>query len=110
MATWYANSAHPSDGSELPGFAVPAAGSVGLAVESSDFPTDRDGDTALGRAASVAGLVAILAAVVAGATIWLLLTDPVTVATSVEDGEISPLVRQLAQVLYNAVAGLLDYL
>jgi hypothetical protein len=81
-------------------------------VESSEFATDRDADTdtPMGRAASVAGLVAILAAVVAGATIWLLLTDPVTVATSVEEGEISPLVRQLAQVLYTAVAGLLDYL
>jgi len=79
-------------------------------VESSENATDRDADTGMGRAASVAGLVAILAAVVAGATIWLLLTDPVTVATSVEEGEISPLVRQLAQVLYNAVAGLLDYL
>jgi hypothetical protein len=90
------------------------------AVDSSEPATDRDADTAfdggalegggMGRAASVAGLVAILAAIVAGAAIWLLLTDPVTVATSVEGGEISPLVRQLAQVLYNAVAGLLDYL
>jgi hypothetical protein len=79
-------------------------------VESSEDATDRDADTGMGRAASVAGLVAILAAIVAGAAIWLLLTDPVTVATSVEEGEISPLVRQLAQVLYNAMAGLLDYL
>jgi hypothetical protein len=85
------------------------------AVDTLENATDRDADRAaedggIGRAASVAGVVAILAAIVAGATIWLLLTDPVTVATSVEDGEISPLVRQLAQVLYNAVAGLLDYL
>jgi hypothetical protein len=93
VTTWYAR-------------AVPAF----LAVESSESAPHRDADTGLGRAASVAGLVAILAAIIAGATIWLLLTDPVTVATSVEDGEISPLVRQLAQVLYNAVAGLLDYL
>ena len=80
------------------------------AVDSSEFATDRDADTGMGRAASVAGLVAIVAAIVAAAAIWLLLTDPVTVATSVEGGEISPLVRQLAQVLFNAVAGLLDYL
>ena len=93
MATWYAR-------------AVPRI----PAVDSSQTETDRDADTGIGRAASVAGLVAILAAIVAGASIWLLLTDPVTVATSVEEGEISPLVRQLAQVLYNAVAGLLDYL
>lgn len=93
MATWYAK-------------AVPDI----PAVESPQLATDRDSDTGLGRAASVAGLVAILAAIIAGATIWLLLTDPVTVATSVEEGEISPLVRQLAQVLYNAMAGLLEYL
>jgi hypothetical protein len=79
-------------------------------VEPSDFPPDRDADTGMGRAASVAGLVAILAAVVAGATIWLMLTDPVTVANAVDEGQISPLVRQLAQVLYNAVAGLLQFL
>ena len=64
----------------------------------------------MGRAASVAVLVGVLAAVVAAAAIWLLLTDPVTLADAVEDGEISPLVRQLAQVIYNALAGLLDYL
>ena len=64
----------------------------------------------MGRAASVAVLIGVLAAIVAGATIWLMLTDPVTVADAVEDGEISPLVRQLAQVIYNALAGLLEYL
>jgi hypothetical protein len=80
------------------------------AVETFDLPSDRDADSGIGRAASVAGLVAILAAVIAGATIWLMLTDPVTVANAVDEGEISPLVRQLAQVLYNAVAGLLQYL
>ena len=92
MATWYARP-------------VP----LSRAVETSDITTDREDDTGLGRAASVAGLVALLAAIVAGATIWLLLTDPVTVATAVDEGEISPPVRQLAQVLYNAVAGVLDY-
>ena len=94
MATWYAKGL-----------------SASVAVDTSEYPTDRDADSSgLGRAASVAGLVAVLAAIVAGATIWLVLTDPVTVATAVDEGEISPLVRQLAQVLYNAVAGLLDYL
>ena len=65
---------------------------------------------ALDRAASVAVLIGVVAAIIAGATIWLLLTDPVTVANAVDEGEISPLVRQLAQVIYNALAGLLDYL
>ena len=60
--------------------------------------------------AGIAGLVAILAAVIAGAAIWLLLTDPVAVATSVDEGQITPLIRQLAEVLLSALAGLLDFL
>ena len=64
----------------------------------------------MGPAASVALLGGVRAAVVPGATIWLVLTDPVTVANAVDEGEISPLVRQLAQIIYNALAGLLDYL
>jgi hypothetical protein len=59
---------------------------------------------------SVAVLIGIIAAIVASATIWLVLTDPVTVANAVNEGEISPLVRQLADIIYNALAGLLDYL
>jgi hypothetical protein len=69
-----------------------------------------DPDTAGSRVASVAVLIGVAASVVAGATIWLLLTDPITVATAVESGEVSPLVRQLADVIYNAIVGLLDYL
>ena len=64
----------------------------------------------VGPAASVAVLIGVMAAIVAGATIWLLLTDPVTVADAVEEGEVSPLVRQLAQVIFDALAGLFDYL
>lgn len=59
---------------------------------------------------SVAVLIAVLASVIAGATIWLVFTDPVTVANAIDDGEISPLVRQLAEVIYKALAGLLEYL
>jgi len=46
----------------------------------------------------------------AGATVWLLLTNPVTVANAVNEGEISPLVRELAQALLSALSGLLRYL
>lgn len=59
---------------------------------------------------SLVGIVGILAAVIAGATIWLLLTDPVTVAESVDAGEVSPIVRSLANVIYDALVGLLRYL
>jgi hypothetical protein len=55
-------------------------------------------------------LIGVVAAIIAGATIWLLITDPVTVANAIEDGEISPLARRLAEVLYSAIAGLLAYL
>ena len=54
--------------------------------------------------------VAIVSIVLAGATIWLFLTNPVTVANAVNNGEISPFVRSLAQVLYQALSGILKYL
>jgi hypothetical protein len=69
-----------------------------------------DLDRGVDRVASVAVLIGVLAAVIAGATIWLVLTDPVTVANTLDGGEVSPLVRQLAEVIYKALAGLLDYL
>jgi hypothetical protein len=59
---------------------------------------------------SLVGIVGILAAIIAGATIWLLLTDPVTVAESVDTGEVSPIIRSLATVIYEALVGLLRYL
>jgi hypothetical protein len=59
---------------------------------------------------SVFGLIAIVSVVLAAATIWLFLTEPVTVATAVNEGEVTPLVRELARVLIDALAGLLKYL
>jgi hypothetical protein len=34
----------------------------------------------------------------------------VTVASALDGGEISPLVKRLAEVIFNALAGLLDFL
>lgn len=62
------------------------------------------------RVTSLGVLVAGLAAVIAGATIWLMLTDPVTVVNALDEGEVSPLVVKLAEVIYQAIAGLLAYL
>ena len=59
---------------------------------------------------SLFGTIAIVSAVFAAATIWLLLTDPATVADAVDTGQVSPIVKELATVLYNALAGLLKYL
>ena len=59
---------------------------------------------------SLFGVIAFVSIVLAAATVWLFLTNPVTVANAVNEGEVSPLVRDLAQVLYNALSGLLKYL
>jgi hypothetical protein len=55
-------------------------------------------------------LIAVVSIILAAATIWLFLTNPVTVANAVNEGEISPFVRDLAQVLYTALQGILKYL
>ena len=55
-------------------------------------------------------VIAVVSIVLAAATIWLFVTNPVTVANAVNEGEISPLVRSLAQVLLQAFSGILTYL
>ena len=62
------------------------------------------------RLFSLVGIVGLFAAVVAGATVWLLLTDPVTVAESMDSGEVTPLVQSLAGSIYDALVRLLRYL
>ena len=59
---------------------------------------------------SLSAGIAIIAAIFAGALIWLLLSDPITVADAVETGEVTPLFSALAAVLYQAFLNLLDYL
>ena len=59
---------------------------------------------------SLFGAIALLVVILAVATIWLFLTNPVTVANAVNEGDVSPLVRSLAEVLYQALSGLLKYL
>jgi hypothetical protein len=62
------------------------------------------------RLFSVVGIIGLLALVIAGATVWLLLTDPVTVAESMESGEVTPLVQSLAGSIYDVLVKLLGYL
>lgn len=59
---------------------------------------------------SLFGVIAFVSIVLTAATVWLFLTNPVTVANAVNEGEVSPLVRDLALVLYNALSGILKYL
>ena len=59
---------------------------------------------------SLVGVVGLVAVTLAVATIWLLLTDPVTVADAVSERDITPLVRELASAVYAALLNLLKYL
>jgi hypothetical protein len=59
---------------------------------------------------SLVGVVGVMAVALAGATIWLLVTQPVTVADAVAQGEVSPLVKALGAAIYDALRGLFKYL
>ena len=59
---------------------------------------------------SLVGVVGVVAVALAGATIWLLVTQPVTVADAVAQGDVSPLVKALGAALYDALQGLFTYL
>jgi hypothetical protein len=59
---------------------------------------------------SVAGAILLIVLVLALATVWLYFTNPVTVANAVNDGEVTPFIRELAEVLLDALQGLLKYL
>jgi hypothetical protein len=59
---------------------------------------------------SLSAGIALVAAVFAAALIWLMLSDPVTVADAVSEGTVTPLLVELGRVIYNALLGLLEYL
>ena len=75
-----------------------------------DIQRQRQSSNVSSRLFSLVGIVGLFAAVIAGATVWLLLTDPVTVAESMDSGEVSPLVQSLAGSIYDALVRLLRYL
>ena len=49
-------------------------------------------------------------AVLAAGTLWLYFTNPVPVVNAVNEGDVTPFVRDLAHVLLDALQGLLKYL
>ena len=59
-------------------------------------------------------LIGVVAATVAGATIWLLVTDPVSgadaVSTAIATGDLTPFMRAIGAVLYEALQGLFKFL
>jgi hypothetical protein len=60
--------------------------------------------------ASLFGAIAVVSVLLAASTVWLFLTNPVNVVNAINEGDVSPLVRDLAQVLVDALRGLLRYL
>lgn len=67
-------------------------------------------DAGVSRALTLGVGIGVMASLLAGSTIWLVVSDPVAVADAVDGGDISPLVVALASALYQALASLLEYL
>jgi hypothetical protein len=59
---------------------------------------------------SLVAIIGLFAATVAGATLWLLFTDPVTLADRVATGEVGPLMEAIGSVIVGALRGLFKYL
>ncbi len=63
---------------------------------------------------TMVAMVGAVAAAIAGATIWLLLTDPVSgadaVSTALATGDLAPFMRAIGAVLYEALQGLFRFL
>lgn len=59
---------------------------------------------------TVTATAAVLSILLAGSTVWLLLTSPATVADAFDQGTVTPIVRELATVFVEALRGLLAYL
>ena len=59
-------------------------------------------------------MIGIIAATVAGATVWLLVTDPVggadVISTAITSRDVAPFVRAIGSVIYEALQGLFGYL
>jgi len=62
------------------------------------------------RTLSLAAVIGILTAIFAAGLIYLLVTQPVATAENIANGEVSPLVRAVADVLYDALRGILKFL
>ena len=58
---------------------------------------------------SLSAGIAIVAAIFAAALVWLLLSDPITVADAVNQGGATTLILAVGEVLYKALLALLDY-
>jgi uroporphyrinogen-III decarboxylase len=56
------------------------------------------------------GMVGLTVTLIAASTVWLFLMSPVTVATAMTGGSISPLLRQIADAVFQTLTAMLRYL
>jgi hypothetical protein len=56
------------------------------------------------------GVIVLVGALMVGCTLWLYLTEPITVVNAVNEGDVSPFLAQLGRVLVDALRGILKYL
>ena len=59
---------------------------------------------------SLVAVIGLLAATVAGAAIWLIVSDPITVANAVATGDVTPVMKAIGAVIFDALKGLFKYL
>ena len=59
---------------------------------------------------SLVAIIGVFAATIVGAIVWLIFTDPVTVANSVSSGDVGSVVQAIGTVIVNALRGLFKYL
>jgi hypothetical protein len=57
-----------------------------------------------------AGAVAVMCVVLAASTIWLVLSDPIDVATAVNTGDLAPVYTFISRALVDALQAVLRYL
>jgi hypothetical protein len=57
-----------------------------------------------------AGAIAVMCVVLAASTIWLVLSDPVAVATAVNSGDLTPVYSFITHALSDALQVVLRYL
>ena len=59
---------------------------------------------------SLVAAVGLIAAAIAGAMVWLLVSDPATVASAVSSGDVMPIMQAIGAVILDALKGLFRYL
>lgn len=62
---------------------------------------------------SLVAIIGVIAATIAAATIWLLLTDPIQSAQAADKlvhGDVTPFMTAVGSVIYDALRGLFKYL